>query len=84
MDLSKNEFKNASEHLCRSIVCQKDNVLRVKVIEADLKRDVNKVFKMWPWVQVKIGNTLLNETKAVIEGGNKPKFEDEELVFALD
>ena len=84
MEPSKNEFKDASECFCRSIVCQSENVIRVKVIEANLKRDVNKVFKMWPWVKVLIGVTKENETKAVIGGGTKPKFEDDPLVFTLD
>ena len=84
MDISENEFKDASDIFCRIIVCQRNNVIRVKVIEANLKRDVNKVFKMWPWVLVTMGVTKQNETKAVIGGGNKPKFEDEELEFNID
>ena len=84
MDLSKNEFKDASENFCRSIVCQRENVIRVMVIEANLKRDVNKIFEMWPWVLVSMGVTKENETKALIGGGTKPKFEDDALVFNLD
>jgi hypothetical protein len=55
----------------------------VRVISAQLKRDVNTVFKMWPWVAVSVGQLKEGETKYVQWGGMNPKFVDEEFTFEL-